>query len=498
MPVRGPRAARIAALALVLLGATGCARLFGTYGIAPSGLAVEEDRLRTMLARGRADSALARFDRGTARPDDDVLRALYEGMVAYHAGDWARAADVLDRAGMLADDRMTKSVSRSALSLLTSDLVLPYEPGPTERLMIPYYAALARIRAADIEGAAVEARRIGLLLQQYDADDRVDRPLRAALRYFSAAVFAAAGERNDADVAYRNAVALGSSLPHPMPADADSGAVVVVLEQGYVAHRVEQGLMVMLLPEEIGAIADGSGEDRAAAASLVAGRVLAYAADAALQVDRGRAGRTLYVPAPEYTPQKRKRRRTTCTERVVADSAGTAGASTVRDCREIEEEVEELPYLLKVAWPVLRTDTRAAPPAMLRLNGGTDAAAFGPRADVSRSVVQDFERERALIVARTIARGTLKLAVTRGAGHRAEERSEVAGRIVGLLGNVGSVLLERADTRSWHLLPGSVTLARVALPPGEHDIEVEAGTALRIDGVEVRAGGITLVPVRAW
>jgi hypothetical protein len=431
-------------------------------------------------------------------PQDEVLRALYHGLVAYHAGDYAESARLFDAAGVLADDRITRSLSRSAFALISNDLVLPYEPGPTERLMIPYYAALARLRLSDITGATVEARRLSLLLQHFDDDAPVDAQLRATLRYFAATVFVIAGEQNDADVAYRNAVALGITLPQPATrAAGDSGAVVIVLEQGFVAHRVEQGLMVMLLPEEIDAITGDDGDVRVATAGLVAARVLNHATSVAHYVP-GPRQRMLFVPPPEHTPRKRKRKKTVCTEQVTpADSTSGTEAKRVKECREVEEEVDELPYLLKVAWPVFRSDD--TPFATPRLVAGHDTLAFATGADVSRAVAADFERDRLLLIARTIARGTVKLALTKGAEHKLEEKSEFAGKVVGLLGNVGNVLLERADTRSWHLLPATISLAYVPLPAGEHTLPLALGDATASSiAVQVRPGHVSVIAQRVW
>jgi uncharacterized protein len=486
---------RVLGVALLALLGTGCAHAFRS----PSGLPAQEDRLRQALAHGNAATALSGLSSGAAWPQDEVLRALYHGLVAYHAGDYAESARLFDAAGELADDRVTKSLSRSAFALVSSDLVLPYEPGPTERLMIPYYAALSRVRLGDITGATVEARRLSLLLQHFDNDEPVDAQLRATLRYFAAAVFEVAGEHDDADVAYRNAVALGSTLPPPVArAAGDSGAVVIVLEHGFVAHRVERGLMVMLLPEEVDAIAGGAAEDRAATAALVATRVLNHAAEVTHYAPGARNG-MLFVPPPEHTPRKRKRKKTVCTERTVsADSTSGTEAKKTQECREVEEEVDELPYLLKVAWPVFRSDYSAFPSA--RLVAPQDTFAFAQSADLSRAVTADFERERLLVIARTIARGTVKLALTKGAEHRVEGKSELAGKIVGLLGNAGNVLLERADTRSWHLLPAGISLARVPLPAGEHTLPLELGNsaAEQTLAVHVRAGHVTIAPVRVW
>jgi len=487
------RTQSILLIATLAFSGAGCARMFGSYDVAPNGLASSEYRLRNMLASGQATSAFESF--GRKEPNDDVLRALYRGVLAYYAGSYEESAAVLDTAATLADDRITKSISRSALSLVSNDNVLPYEPGRTERLLIPYYGALARVRMGDRSGAAVEARRLSSLLQKYHDDKRdIEPELAATLRYVAGALFEANGDAGDADVAYRNAIALDSLFTLPAdPIGADSGTVVVVLEQGFVAHRVEQGVSVMLLGEEIDAIT-GDSDNKAAAAAFVAMRIVRRASyQGQYYYDRPARGSMLYVPAPNvwelpYEPKPR----TKCRTVEIADSATDSSSEKKTECREIES----LPYMLKVAWPVYHADNR---PQGARLLMSADTVDFMHAADVSRGVVEDFENERTLIVARTIARGTAKLALAKGAERSLEEKHEAAAKIVGLLGNLGGVLTERADTRSWHLLPSGITVVRVRLPAGAHDFAIElGGRTVALKAVDVRAGGVTVVPARAW
>ena len=503
-----PVARRLPGLARLLIGlvlcagSTGCAGLFGSYDIAPNGLASSDERLRHMLASDQAAAAFTGFGDRHRAPDDDVLRTLYRGVIAYYAGEYAESARMLDIAGPLADDRITKSVSRSALSVVSNDRILPYEPGRTERLMIPYYGALARLRMGDVEGAAVEARRLSFLLQLYGADDDPLEPaLHATLRYVAGAIFEAHGDWNDSDVAYRNALTIDSSLAlPPLARPHDTGTVIVILEQGFVAHRVEQGLSVMLLPEEVDLIANGEGDERAGALGFVAARTLRQAARQPFVSEGVYRPTTLYVPPPEDPSLIPKRRpRMVCT--TVADSAsatanGSPGSKPRQVCTEEEAKIDELPYLLKVAWPVYRSDYR---PLDARLIGSADTIGFSGRADVSRGIVADFQAERALIVARTVARAAAKLALTKGAEKKIEEKNEAAGKIIGLLGNIGNALLERADTRSWHLLPAGISIARVQLPPGEHQLQVELGARIiSLDPIMVAAGDMAIVPARVW
>jgi hypothetical protein len=78
---------RLLVLAVLAFASTGCASLLGSYDIAANGLASSEDRLRRLLASGQAPSAFQRVQANA--PGDDMLHALYHGVLAYHAGGYA-------------------------------------------------------------------------------------------------------------------------------------------------------------------------------------------------------------------------------------------------------------------------------------------------------------------------------------------------------------------------------------------------------------------------
>ncbi|HEU0016324.1 MAG TPA: hypothetical protein VFQ45_21775, partial [Longimicrobium sp.] len=85
-----------------------------------------------------------------------------------------------------------------------------------------------------------------------------------------------------------------------------------------------------------------------------------------------------------------------------------------------------------------------------------------------------------------------------------KEGGEAAGFLAGLVANVGGNALERADTRSWSLLPDRVSVARLSLPPGEHRVSIEVtgedGTVATLDlgTVAVAAGETVVRSRRVW
>lgn len=486
----------------VLAGA-GCARLFSHYDIAPNGLSRRDDRLRRLLASGHADSAFARVAADAdAAPDDELLRALYAGLLAHYAGAYDSSNAALQRAADLAEDRYTKSLSRAALSLVSGDQTLPYEPGWTERLLIHYYGALNRLRQDDLEGAAVEARRLAFLLERESERGRDGRsaPMLALLRYFTGVVFEAAGERGDADVAYRNALTLaarGDDLPVEAPLPDSLGEVVVVVEQAFVAHRVEQAVVVPLHPVEVAWLTGADGDRRAATIAAVGARVVArvLAETTARPWYHGRPP-TLYVELPpdEYFERACARG---AAGPVEAPARGDTAGAPLR-CPGAGEN----PYLLRIAWPAYRLEDE--PEAGLRvLAADSVAEPLRFAANLSDAVARDFDDERTLRIARTVARAVSKLALTKGVEHNVGGDEEWVGRLLGALANVGTALLEQADTRSWQLLPARIGIARLRLPPGEHRIALErAGgggpSRLEVGSADVRAGRLTVLQLRVW
>lgn len=430
----------------------GCATLRATlngYATGDDGIARPQQRLRDALSRGDFKAALGWHE------DDELLRRLDVGIASYYAAQFERSAAVLDSAALLADDRITASLSRDALSMVTSDLARPYQPRRTERLFIPYYAMLAYARLGKWEDAAVEARRISSLLEQYASDrDESERSLHGALHELAGAVFARAGEPGDAAVARRAARALvpaygADSAAEPRgAADSAAGEVLLVVERGYVAHRVTETVELDLgtddgdsLPERDGG---WHGESRAQAAST--------------------------------------------TSWSVPSSAGR------RRHHRADDDDDE--YHMTIAFPALRSSGRSW---RAEVRAGTDAdtvGRLGITARVDDASAADERRERGAIVARAAARAAAKHAVVKAVR---DKKGEVAGN----LANFGASLLERADVRSWHLLPSDVTLVRLRLPAGVQQLRLRIGEGALARTVEagtvrVRAGGVEIVPVRLW
>ena len=555
--VRGfVRAAACAALAAAAGGCASAARAFARpFAVAPSGLEVPEQRLRDALAGGRWEAALRQAGRERdGGPSDALLRELYRGTAAYYGARWDEGALAFQRAAASADDRYTKRVSRGALALATNDRALPYVPGDNERLFAHYYAALGYLHAGDLNGAAVEARRLAYRLQQADARrDPLDASARAALRYFTGAVFEAAGDREDAAVAYRNAAALGARVDTgaqrrpPAALAGGHGDVVVLVEEGFVAHRVNERLSVRLgdsAAERLtlstgGVVVDGRGGRAAGAwdpapgtlgarlAALLTGDQGLWAGDLpptlALETAAADSGASGVVGVPARGVGDVARGPVD-----VGASAGAAGRGARagreprpgRARRDADDGGAPWGRTFTVAWPAYRraagwgrtaavfADAAAAGiPAPAATSGaaprgataggagvGTLGATALPavvRGDLSLAAAGDFKRDRGKVLARLVTRAALRAALAREAGRTGRGLDDVV-RVV-------TNATEQADTRSWHLLPGAVQVLRARMPAGAHALVVEAGgRRVALGTVRVAPGGVRFVSARVW
>ena len=127
------------------------------------------------------------------------------------------------------------------------------------------------------------------------------------------------------------------------------------------------------------------------------------------------------------------------------------------------------------------------------------------RASVSGAVTEEFEDQLGGVMIKMVARTALKYELARGLEKELDKKNETLGDIAFFTANAAAALFERADTRSWHLLPDEVSVVRLRLPPGVHPLSLqvetddEGGTRLiDLGEVEVRDGSIHVLSARVW
>lgn len=458
---RFPRLLHLTLLCAGVAAGTGCAMLratVGGYGTGPDGISRPQQRLRQALVEGDFVKALA------WREDDALLQLLTTGVAAYYATQYARSAGVLDTAALLADDRITASLSRNGLSLVTNDMARPYQLRRTERLFVPYYAMLSYVQLSAWEAAAVEARRlVGLLAQYGDDRDAAERGVHGAMQYLAGAVFERAGEANEAQVAYRVARmlsgALSDTIAHAL--GAEEGELLVVVERGFVAHRATETIELFLGESDRDSLRQ-HGDGRRRALARIAERV----------TNDGRE--------PRHAAS------------VLSGVSLSFGSRPDRLGRDIDDDES----YLTLAYAALRRSARPWGGALRLSVDDRAVTSLSVSSVVDDASAVDANRERIGIAARAVARAVAKYAVTK----TVEEKK---GRVAGTIARIGASLLERADVRSWHVLPQEITIVRARVPVGTRAVRVQVGEGWAVRSVDagnvmVRAGELTMVTLRLW
>lgn len=410
--------------------------------------------LRTHLQAGEWQRALDRVDalRGGT---DRLLELLQRGHVLHYAGRFEESNASFQQAEDLAASLYTRSVSQAAVSLIVNDTTVDYRGKPHELAMVPFYRAFNYLSIGDRDAAQVEARKATLALAgavdaslreiERPADRDAARRLQANgfLHWFAGLLFDSEGAANDAFVAYRNAA-------RAYLAGRDLTGVEPPVELGRDLERVGLAHGFRAEVEELRTASPGLFPAAAAPIGATAGGEVVLVLESGWVATRNQV--MLNLPILDVD---RRYRSTDDLAWVLVDRASPTWS------RSVDVRVE---YWLTVAVPVM------APPDTGRVTAvrvGSDhlQATSQPADDLSRRAAATFEAERGQMLFKTFLRALAKYGATRAA----EREDPTAGAIVNLLG----VLTERADTRSWLTLPDRLSVARLRLPAGRHELRVE-------------------------
>jgi hypothetical protein len=416
---RGAYAAALAFAALVL-AAPGCATYSERFASARS--AVDAGNPDTAIEELSAAVGVRSRDELPDGSDSNTALGLLERgsllqAVRSHAAsarDWTAAdkdLEVLD---------LTTNPVKTLGSYLYSDSAKIYRLYPTEQLALNTLNMLNFLSQGDLGGARVEARRFTVAQEflRTTSPGRADAPLGSYLAGF---VFEHLGEANDALRYYDEA--LGSrNLPSLRPS-----LVRLARRSGYRGRNLGQELA------------------RAGSVSLPE-----------------RAGDLLVVMALGRVPHRVPERM------AVGAAVGIAGVYVTGDLDILERSA-----LKVLVYPALAAETSRARGARVRADGVN--AAVESVADFASTIRVEHEDLKPKILGAALTRLITRAAAAEGvrAGVKEASSSGIAGLLAALLVEGAMVGLDQPDTRSWNFLPARVLLARLRLPPGPHQVEVE-------------------------
>ncbi len=444
--------------------------------------------VRAALLQEDLDEARARLaDAG--RGTDDLLFALEDGLLLHVVGDPALSNSRLEFAEQRIDDLYTKSISRTALSLISSDLVLKFEPRGVENFLINHYRALNYLQLGAVEDAWVEWRKLEAKLrfsrEQGDAP-YLDPPFFA----YVAGLGLESDDANEAYISLRLAEAAYRARQMRPPPELIVDLVRLAASLGFVDH-------LDYYQSQYGeALRPGKRPGQGEASAARWGEVLVLIEDG------------LVAPIEEarvYLPITRERAEVVAggdrrSQLEMAEAlAGEYHAGSHADVDRRYARRQEIAYVLPLAFPVFGRGE----PAFERLAAvaGPDTIAARPLLEVSNLQGAAFQDRLLGIYAKTIARALLKYAAASKLRDKAEEEGgEAAGDVAGIVGNLVNIVTERADTRAWLGLPHRIWVARLTVPAGVHELRVLVDDKEEIDlgEIEVQPGARLFVSYRVF
>ncbi|WP_289053454.1 COG3014 family protein [Carboxylicivirga marina] len=167
-------------------------------------------KLQSLIASGQfeaADKELSNDSKG-AEGKNRYLYFCNRGVVCFMNGQYELSNNYFNQADYYVED-FSKSFGNEALALITNPMVKPYRPEDFEAVLIHFYKALNYIYLKDYEGALVECRRVNIVLQKLNDKYKKNKnkySRDAFAHCMMGLIYEAAGNTNDAFIAYRNAL----------------------------------------------------------------------------------------------------------------------------------------------------------------------------------------------------------------------------------------------------------------------------------------------------
>ncbi len=391
--------------------------------------------LNALLSAGNcagAESRIRSNKESQYGPANAVLYHLDLGMVLHECGRYRESNRQLSKAESLMQARDTKSVSQETAALIANENSKDYRAEGFERALSHLFHTLNYVFLGQSQDALVEVRRMEDFLDRLNRDSPGGRSYRddAFGHYIAALLYEESGERDDARISYHAAqeayaryqklygVALpGFEFPTNWGGD---GELVFLHYAGPAPRKISvSGCSAPAKTKET----DSAVSDSTQTSSRAEGALSYLNPTKVLKAAPGLA---------------------------VDAVAGTVEAATDVGGAVVGGIVNE-------TCPVYVQDPYVIRASALSARGIPGHVATELAEPISKIAEEDLKERLAIIKARSVARGILKIA------------AEVAASRSVSLDLSGT---QFADVRGWSTIPAQIRLARFKLPPGTYDLTV--------------------------
>ncbi len=401
-------------------------------------------KLDTAIKSGECDRAVDLMVESKSEYGNNsrLIFLMDSAMIHLECGNYDQANKFFHEAEELGEKLWTESLSRHAISFVSNDLVLQYAGEDFERALINLFSALCYLRTGEYDEALVECRRLDTLLSGYNAkyDDKNVYKEDAFGRYISGLIHEAAGELDDAYIDYYN-------------------AFTVYSKDYTTAYKTSPP---SFLAEDLLRTAD--------------------------KVDRFDEAKRL---VPNYLTKKyRSESLQKNTGKVVLIHLN--GKSPVKEEEKIVVPTPSGP--IGIAFPKYIVNTPGCRSSQLILKSGSKT--FKVNSEIAQNIngiaVKSLDDRKVRVIAKAIARAVAKqLAIKKISAAVTDRRDKSNKRLFEFfLNTANTLLLERADTRTWRTLPGEIYISRIFVPKGDYTAYIQkcGETQEKIEQIHIKAG----------
>ncbi len=418
------------------------------------------------ISDGNLQAAEVMIKDDAAKFEKGKLRFLFEvnaGLVLSMQGKFKESNEHFEKADLFIEDFRKKAFEEGAALLLNPNFST-YRGEDHEILMVNYYKAVNYLQMGDTENALVEARRMNLRLQalseKYKSANKYQKD--AFIHLLMGIVYDAAGEYNNAFIAYRNALEIyeneytkmfkltvPNQLKHDLVRTADLSGLYNEREEYRVKFNVnydpptkDDASLVLLWNNGLGPIKDEWGINFA--------------------IIYGTGGWVTFVNEdygmsfPFY----------------IGDS-DLAGLTWIK---VVFPKYVQRPELFTSAIMIYK-----------------DRLFNFDRVEDINAISFKILQERMML---EFGKSLLRVALKQAAAAAVKQENEGLGVALSLLGSAS----ESADTRNWQTLPHSIYYTRISLKAGDHELimhlhTVEKKTIEHIIDIDIRQGQTLIFPI---
>lgn len=437
------------------------ALLLSACGPAVNRYALIDESLRAGDTR-RADAIVEQAQKEYGAKNQ-VLYRMDRGMTLHLARRYEESTAVLDKAEQEVEQLYTRRISTQVKAFLYNDTELPFEGAAYEQIMLNVVKALNYAVAGNVQEALVEARRVdhhlNVLADQTEGKPDAYRDDGLA-RYLSGVLFEAAGEFNDAFIAYRKAheayLAARSWSRTPIPPMLRTDLLRIT----DILHLTDEHAQYRQ------AFTDSSWQPAADRQQLAQVVLVSYNGRAPRKEDQ-------FIDLPISFDALRL---VLLTKQAVGPNTNT------REARAAESLLYGLNgHVVRVALPRLVPQKTAIAYGQVSLVGaeGSHSTQSELVQDLSALASQHFEEQYHGLAVKAVARAAIKYAAAEGIARGARaaagrDAGPLVGLLVGSLAKALAISTEEADKRVWRTLPDEIQIARLWVPPGSYELRLRS------------------------